>query len=459
MYSELLSLCGFERDEIERERPRIDRAYEILGIGEDDIKTAEERVKTFFSVELPSIRKVLGIWMKQLIDIVLTKEEGKKVIYTSFPCENRIGAAFNLAGVYCQPPEIVFGMALGQIFGKLVPILEVAEQNGMPPGLGMCSFNSTRLGAIASGMAPKPDLTITSGFFCDQTAKTDDFLHEVYGVPNVFIDNCMDSSWDVYPTIPENRLKYFAGEMKDAFSEAQDILDVKISDETFHQARVEAAKLWLGMGRVFELMRAEPQPISQVDLNLFYWMIGTPESRIIAEGTEAIKLLAKDIKQRIDKGIGVVEKGAPRVVFFSPSIADPALGKMFEETGLSIASSAFFWLSPSEMVKSKYSTFEEKSVESQMKKGVYHSSAGLVARFREAAEAWNADGVFYYFHFSCRPLCISSTIMKKDIEKKVGIPVLALEGDFFDSRDYSVQALRTRVETFAELLRANKKAA
>ena len=49
--------------------------------------------------------------------------------------------------------------------------------------------------------------------------------------------------------------------------------------------------------------------------------------------------------------------------------------------------------------------------------------------------------------------------MKKDIEKELGIQVLALEGDYYDTRSYSAEALRTRVEIFAEMLRASKAAA
>ena len=49
-------------------------------------------------------------------------------------------------------------------------------------------------------------------------------------------------------------------------------------------------------------------------------------------------------------------------------------------------------------------------------------------------------------------------MIKKSIESDLGIPVLALEGDLYDTRDYSAQQLRTRVETFAEMLKAKKAA-
>jgi benzoyl-CoA reductase/2-hydroxyglutaryl-CoA dehydratase subunit BcrC/BadD/HgdB len=45
------------------------------------------------------------------------------------------------------------------------------------------------------------------------------------------------------------------------------------------------------------------------------------------------------------------------------------------------------------------------------------------------------------------------------VEETTGIPVMSLEIDAYDSRNYSAAALRTRVEAFAEMLRARKAAA
>ena len=46
--------------------------------------------------------------------------------------------------------------------------------------------------------------------------------------------------------------------------------------------------------------------------------------------------------------------------------------------------------------------------------------------------------------------------LKQWVEENMGIPTMALETDNFDTRSYSAEALRTRVETFADMLRARK---
>ena len=52
-----------------------------------------------------------------------------------------------------------------------------------------------------------------------------------------------------------------------------------------------------------------------------------------------------------------------------------------------------------------------------------------------------------------------SPIQKEYLEEKVGLPVLSLETDNFDSRTCSAASMRTEVETFANMLKAKKASA
>ena len=58
--------------------------------------------------------------------------------------------------------------------------------------------------------------------------------------------------------------------------------------------------------------------------------------------------------------------------------------------------------------------------------------------------------------YNCRPVASTSHLLKQFVEKETGIPVLSLEFDGYDSRNYSAESMRTKVETFAEMLRARK---
>lgn len=461
MYTELFELCGFAPEEIESERARIDKALDIAGIYQSDVDRAQQRVTEFFDTELVAVRKVLGIYLKQFLDLVLSREEGKKIAYTTFPPAGRLGLALTLASeeVYCHAPELVVDVVMGQIFGKINPILEAAEEHGLPPGIAMCGLNQARVGAIVKGIAPLPDITLTSAFFCDQSPKTDDLLHEVYGTPNTFVDGCIDSSWDEFPEIKPRRVQYQAKELRRARGEVGKALGIEITDEMFHEANKRYAMFWFGMQQVWEMMRNEPQPISAVDLGLFYWIIALPERRALQEGMKAIGTLAAEVKRRVDEGKGVVEKGAPRVAWPLYHTTDPGILRMVESLGLSIPIINFAWVTPREReaVKSQYTTPEERGVESELRWGVYHSTSGVLYRLKETCKAWDVDGFILAITYNCRG-SFALLIHKKALEQELDIPVLALECDYYDSRDYSAQALRTRVEAFAELLRSRKAA-
>ena len=70
-YDELLKLCGFEDSEINKEKPRIDRVFQRLELGPEDMKRADEWVRQNHDVELLGVRKLLRAWIMELLDLVL----------------------------------------------------------------------------------------------------------------------------------------------------------------------------------------------------------------------------------------------------------------------------------------------------------------------------------------------------------------------------------------------------
>jgi hypothetical protein len=168
-YDDLLTLCGFEPEEIDEERPRVEKVFERLGIGPHDMETADSWVRQNHDVTLQGVRKLLGAWLKQLIDLVLAKDEGKKIVYFGFPAIPGPGLILDASSedVLVSAPDMVLNHTMGQIFNKLTPILEAGEANGLPSGHSLCSLWQAKIGGIAKGMIPIPDLALASSYFCD----------------------------------------------------------------------------------------------------------------------------------------------------------------------------------------------------------------------------------------------------------------------------------------------------
>jgi benzoyl-CoA reductase/2-hydroxyglutaryl-CoA dehydratase subunit BcrC/BadD/HgdB len=458
MYTELFKLCGFEDAEIERERPRIDKAFKKLEIEAEDCKRAEDRVRKYFSLDLVGVRKCLGLGLKELIDLVLAKDEGKKLVYTSVPPPAGLCLSLNIAGIWCQVPESVLALGMGQIFGKLAPIMEAAEEHGLPPAVAACSYHQVRLGGMIKGIIPLPDAVISSGFFCDQSAKVYELIHEVYGVRIVELDSCVDSNWGEWPEIPERRVRLYADDIREAAEELERVLGIELTEETLNAGWRKYTDMRLSGQRVIELSKAEPMPISQVDLNPFWRLISSAGGRGLEEGPEAIDILTREVEKRVEEGKGVVEKEAPTVAFLTNSVGDPAMARMFEECGLAMRGPLIYYMPPLQRAESKFTTFEERTVEAMMRRGLYHSTPGCIAVMEESIKAMKPDALLWYYQFSCRASSPQALIIKKSIEDDLGIPVLLLEGDVFDERSYSAEVLRTKVEAFADMLRGRKAA-
>ena len=97
--------------------------------------------------------------------------------------------------------------------------------------------------------------------------------------------------------------------------------------------------------------------------------------------------------------------------------------------------------------------------QAEMEVGIFDGSYGFIKRIAEAIQESDIDGFIWNYLFNCHPLTLMSHLLKQFVEKETGIPVLSLESDLVDNRTYSTEAQRTKVETFAEMLRARKASA
>ena len=140
---------------------------------------------------------------------------------------------------------------------------------------------------------------------------------------------------------------------------------------------------------------------------------------------------------------------------FSPSLSDPSIMHMMESAGLAmlplVGGSVFEVTSPTSQA-----SLGAYIADRNLKEGAYHSSYGVVKLIEATVGAMNIDGFIWNYTYNCRPMAQTSHFLTKWVRETTGIPTLSMETDHFDSRSYSAAALRTRVEAFAELLRARK---
>ena len=78
---------------------------------------------------------------------------------------------------------------------------------------------------------------------------------------------------------------------------------------------------------------------------------------------------------------------------------------------------------------------------------------GRVSLILDACKKLNIDGVLDHFHIGCRAMAGDALIIKEEIKKQLGIPVLTIEWENFDPRVYAHEQYKTRLEAFKSMLR------
>ena len=457
--AQLLRLCGFEADELDLVLPRAAETFTRLDLGQDDIRVAIDWVSQNHDVELRGARKLLRVWLNELFNLVLAREDNKQIVYYGFPTLGGLGMAIAQASkqVLCASPEVILCHTLGQIFNKLSPVLEAGEENGLPPGHSLCTLQTIRVGALSKGIIPVPDIVLNSSFYCDMGAKTGGLLEYRYGLPNIIIDGSMDSDWGEFPAYSPERIAFLGGQLNKGIKQLEDILGITVTPEAWNSGISASRTLFGTVGELTRLINVDPQPISVVSLGLARFLATGCASGGLEEANEAAKILVQEVNDRVAQGIGVVPKGSPRVMMFATHFSDPSVTHMIENAGLAIP--VMFMNAPLRMepFETTYETMGEKQAELEMKVGLFHSTYALLKRWAEVTEDTDVDGGIWGYQFNCRPGALPSHLLKKWAEAETGVPILLLEMDFYDSRQYSAHNLQSRVETFADMLREKQR--
>lgn len=468
---ELLELLCYEKGEMKREIPRIKKAFERLSITEADIANAINRLQ-YYEIDLLGFRGILGIYLREMVNLMLAREEKRKLIYNTFPSVSAaIPEAAMIADetVYAGFPAVLFEFVYGGIFDKMNPVFEKSERDVLPLGESHCGCNLTKLGMMLDDLLPKPDLQISWGVFCDEAPKVDDYLNAEYGIPLVTVNRIQDINFD--DPEPDSEIQFCAAELRDTLSKVSELIGREITDEMLWQPLIEGRTYMQTSEEIMNLLiNSDPVPLGLGTLwHIFLLYITNVSRENKARLQNAIETILRELREKVARGEGYYQKGAPRVAALISSFVDPFFQKLIKDLGLATVIMEPVWWFPDASITPDLGVEQELDPCRVLAKAMLKSS--LIGCFplrisatQEAMERYNIDGFLGVFPYSCRPYAADVLAMKDAIKKVKDIPVTIMEGDIWDARRYSSEALRTRMESFAEMckisqMRKNMKAA
>ena len=457
---DFLTMCGFEAAEAESELPRIKRAFDKLGIAAEDIERGKQRLTTYYDMELKGVRKLLRLALRDLVNSVLAREDGKKKVLFGFmaPVFEIVSSVLVSHSHEVHAAHQAWSplLIMGSVFDKMVPVLEAAERKWLKAGMvAHCCNVKSILGLFTLDMLPKPDLLVTTGFSCETSPKTINVLDELYGIPGFCYDTCQDRSFNTYEADSERTVGLVVKSTRTLVERVQEVVGFKLTDRMFQEMLDARAELDNTVGTLRHLIEnSDPLPISAPHENLLMVLYALTLSIDdgLPQAIDAINTLREELQERVDTGIGVVEKGAPRILSLLPAHhSDPRLDHLVGEMGMAIVA-----CDPGFMVPFPGSPKDPYAMMSLHLQGSLATS--LPRRVRliiEGCKRLKVDGLINRYHVGCRAVAGDPFIIAEAVGRELGIPVLTLEWENFDPRVYNREQYIRRLELFKMMLDAN----
>jgi benzoyl-CoA reductase/2-hydroxyglutaryl-CoA dehydratase subunit BcrC/BadD/HgdB len=458
---EFLKLCGYEDTEIELELPRVKKAFDKVAITAKDIEVGKQRLAKYYDIELKGIRKAFRLCLKEFINSIMVKEDGKKKIIYGFmtPGMDVFGSV-----LATQSKEIftihhcwAFHIVYGCIFDKIIPVFEEAERKWLKAGLvAHCANVKSMLGPYALGYFPKPDLLITAGFLCETSPKTIDLMQEVYDIPTYYFDACQDRELAEYPEATRRVSELAAKSARGLSRKIQEVTGFEIKDEMLAEVMEAKGKLNTSLGKIRKLIQnSDPIPLSSSLENIWMCLKNlTLSIDELDEAVDAIETLVKELQDRVDHGKGVVARGSPRVLATLPAgQTDPRLDYLLGEAGIAVVAMDYLFRLPYiDNDKDPYMQFATEILCQSMGTPL----ARRIPLIIDGCKQLKVDGVLDKYHVGCRTVAGDALIIEQVVKRELGIPVLALEWENFDPRVHNEELFRKKLDVFKTMMLKNK---
>lgn len=394
----------------------------------DMIKLMEQQTEEAL-IKKSSARKLwLNGWAKE----VLAALDGKKpVIYTTvyaFPME--ILQAFDVVSFDF---ELACGLFGGM--GMLESLLETAADNGMPADT--CAFHRAAIGASYQDILPKPDLMITTSFFCDGKAKTNEILSLKYKTDVAFLYVPQEISIDSIRYV-KSQLIQIVKKIESVTGQTFDMDRFKTVIESSNRARQEQLK-------ILDLLKLSPAPWGGSDM--FAYSI----SGQMFDGSELKEKINQsfvtEMTTRHEKGTSHPERHRIYWMAWFPTY-QCNLNDVLKTNGVSVPVCESFrvnWdaIDPDD-------PFEGLAI--KCLKNIYiGDNDRRMEDIERIVSEYRINGAILFATPACRHSKTAFRVIS-DRFARINVPFLLLDMEIGDPRQYQSEQTRTRIEGFVEML-------
>jgi benzoyl-CoA reductase/2-hydroxyglutaryl-CoA dehydratase subunit BcrC/BadD/HgdB len=322
--------------------------------------------------------------------------------------------------------------------GMANDFLEEAEQAGFVGDT--CGFHRSVIGAARKEIMPEPDFLIASTCPCSGGVAVLENLAHMFK-KDLFVLNVPQEQ-------SEQSVKYLADQIKDMVDFISRHTGEPLDENKLRQAVAKTNKAREIMQDMYRLAQKVPSPTDGRLLVNFGIVI------LLFLGTDAAIDLAQAYKDefsaRIDNGIQGVPGEKLRLLWIQNRIQfkNPLVDLLENEYQANIVCDELndiYWdpIDPDDPFTGMARRAIAKPLNVNMQSRVRH--------LQKLARNYKLDGAINPCHWGCRQGTGARGLISSGL-KEINVPVLNLEVDCMDTRNFAEGQLRTRIEAFVEML-------
>jgi len=405
-------------------------------------------------------QRLINQWLASLNT---AHERGQPVAYV-FVMGNAVEIlrAFDFALVFPEINSLQTGVRKAS-----AEFLAKAEDFGFSPDV--CSYVKADVGLMLSNMQhpsgvtmPMPDLAIASSM-CNVYIKWAEIWERHFGIPAFVLDlpGKRFAHWQA-PAGSRQReadTRWVLGQLQDLIARCEQITGRKFDRDRLAEVETyvnEMVRLWID---ILAFNRNRPAPYNSMLDGLTY--MGVLNAwRGTREGVEYMRLLHREMADKVARGVGRVPNERFRLIFSgTPCYVNMRrLIELFESHGGVFPAADYLTYAAGGLDSAGIFYDPSRPLESLAEVTTLAAQFGLSNHFfshhtlAQQAKDYLADGIVYHGIKSCRTVATSMADNREYVSTRYGLPTLYIESDLIDPRYWSDAQIKNRIDAFFEVL-------
>jgi benzoyl-CoA reductase subunit B len=394
----------------------------------------------------------------------LASETGEPVVYTFVP--GNLTELIRSFGALPVLPEI--NALQSAMRGRSQAYIAAAERSGHSEDV--CSYVKCDIGMLRSGNVgptgtrlPKPDLLLLSYTGCFTFMKWFELLREEYGCPTVFLH--VPYQADGRET-PEQRAYVTRQIREDLLPALERVTGRRYDEDRLRESLATSASSEDDLVAVLESAKCRPSPIDAYFGAVYYVGPIFSAFRGTEDGARYYAALRGEVEERASRKLGPLTPSGPldsqryRLVVEGPPnwthFRD--FWRMFSDEGAVVVASTYTKVGGTYDAGFRHDPGDPLGTLADYCSGCYTnlSLPSRVAMLARYVEDYGADGFLIHSVKSCNSFSAGQLTILREVERRTGVPGAFIESDLVDARYFSPANLKTRLESYFQMIDARR---